>query len=217
LEPIERHLVWFGAFSATEQASLFRPETLPPIVSEHLLDVAREAAAPALATGDPVDALLRLDLLLHLPEALLAKVDRATMLVSLEARAPYLERTLVETAMRLPAAWKVRRVSTKRVLRRALADVVPPAVLKRRKRGFAVPTGRSLAGFLGDRLRDRLSSGRIARDFLDPRVPLALLDQHRAGLADHSRKLYPLLALLEFGENALAPRAPAALSGPRVA
>jgi asparagine synthase (glutamine-hydrolysing) len=125
------------------------------------------------------------------------------MLVSLEARAPFLERTLVETAARLPAAWKVGRLATKTVARDALRDVVPPAVLRRRKRGFAVPTGRSLAAGLGDRLRERLETARVAREILDPTRPLALLDEHRAGRADHSRTLYPLLAYLEWSERHL--------------
>jgi asparagine synthase (glutamine-hydrolysing) len=207
LAPLERHLLWFGAFPAAEQLSLFRPETLPPIVSEHLLDATRDAAGPAMVTGDPVDALLRVDLLMHLPEALLAKVDRATMLVSLEARAPFLERTLVETAARIPASWKVGKLATKKIAREALKGVVPAAVLKRRKRGFAVPTGRSLSGALGDRLRERLATGRLARQFFDSKRPLELLAEHRAGKADHSRKLYPLLALLEWGESFLNSRA----------
>src|SRR5262245_22470510 len=74
LPPLERHLVWFGAFSPDEQLRLYRPEARPAIVGESLYAPSREAIAPALATGDPVDALLRLDVLLHLPDALLAKV-----------------------------------------------------------------------------------------------------------------------------------------------
>jgi asparagine synthase (glutamine-hydrolysing) len=123
------------------------------------------------------------------------------MLEGLEARAPYLERTLVEVAMRLPGHWKVARLSTKRVLRRALEGVVPDAVLRRRKRGFAVPVARSLCGTLGARLRERLDSSTLARTWLDPTLPLELLAQHQSGQADHARRLYPLLALLEWGER----------------
>jgi asparagine synthase (glutamine-hydrolysing) len=208
--PLERHLEWFGAFPASEQALLFRPEARPAVVLDGLLDPVRAAAGPASFTGDEVDPLLRVDLLMHLPEALLAKVDRATMLVSLEARAPYLERNLVETATRLPARWKVSRKTTKRVLRAALEGLVPAGAISRRKRGFAVPTARALDGPLGDRLRERLARSRLARDFLDPFPALALLDEHRSGRADHARRLYPLLALLEWGERWLSPARAAA-------
>jgi asparagine synthase (glutamine-hydrolysing) len=71
-------------------------------------------------------------------------------------------------------------------------------VLARRKRGFAVPVAKALAGALGARLRDRLETSPLCRDLLDPALPRALLDEHAAGRADHSRRLYPLLALLEW-------------------
>jgi asparagine synthase (glutamine-hydrolysing) len=202
LPNLERHLAWFGAFPLAEQLRLFRPEARPAIVGEGLLGPIREAAGPALGTGDDVDALLRVDILLHLPDALLAKVDRASMLASLEVRAPFLERALVERAAGMPAAWKVRGLKTKLVLREALAGIVPESVLKRRKRGFAVPVAKALVGALGDRLRDRLGTSSLARDFFDVGYFSQMLDAHRAGAADHSRRLYTLLALLEWAEMA---------------
>src|SRR5205814_7664497 len=131
---------------------------------------------------------------------------RATMLEGLEARAPFLERALVEAATAMPASWKVGRVATKRVLMEALRGVVPEEVLKRRKRGFAVPVSRALEGPLGERLRERLR-GSFARDRLDPAYASSLLDDHVAGRADHGRRLYALLALLEWAD-AWAPRGP---------
>jgi asparagine synthase (glutamine-hydrolysing) len=207
---LERHLAWFGAFPAAEQAALWRPEARPAILEgDAILGPTREAAAAALSSGDPVDALLRVDLLLHLPDALLAKVDRTTMLEGLEARAPFLERTLVEAATRMPAAWKVGRFTTKKVLREAVRGVVPDAVLKRRKRGFAVPVAKAIEGPLGDRLRERLETSALVRERLEPAPLLALLEEHRAGRADHARRLYPLLALLEWSERHAASRVPA--------
>jgi asparagine synthase (glutamine-hydrolysing) len=206
---LERHLLWFGAYPAAEQALLWRPESRPPILDGDLLEVARAAAAPALASGDPIDPLLRVDLLLHLPEALLAKVDRATMLASLEARAPFLERRLVERGAILPGRWKVSGLRTKIVLREALRDVVPPEVLRRKKRGFAVPVSRALAGSLGELLRGRLHDSQRVRDFLDPAPFLTQLEEHRAGRADHGRRLYTLLAWIEWVERWLPVPVPA--------
>lgn len=200
--PLARHLRWFGAFAPEDVARLFRPGALPADAVEACLAAYEAAAAPATTTHDPVDALLRVDLLLHLPDALLAKVDRASMRVGLEARAPFLEQRLVEYAAALPASRKVGRFTTKRVLRDALAGIVPRAVLARRKRGFAVPVARAFAGPLGDRLRDRLATPSPLTSLLDPTLPLALLAEHRAGLADHARRLYPLLALLEWSAHA---------------
>lgn len=201
---LERHLLWFGAFPVAEQMSLFRPDARPAIVGEGLLEPIRAAAAPALATGDVVDPLLRVDLLLHLPDALLAKVDRASMLASLEVRAPFLERGLVELAAGLPAAFKVKGLRTKLVLRDALEGVVPSKVLHRRKRGFAIPVARALAGSLGTRLRERLATSAIAREHFETSHLARLLDEHAAGRADHARRLYTVLSLLEWEASARA-------------
>lgn len=206
LDPLARHVEWFGAFPVAEQVALWRPEARPAILADGILGPMTDAASPALATGDPVDACLRADLLLHLPEALLQKVDHATMLASLEARAPYLERSLVEFATRLPASWKVRGLKTKKILRSALSEVVPAGAIRRRKRGFAVPVARAFDGALGGRLRERLATAPLARDLFDPAPALALLDEHQAGRADHARRLYPLLALLEWSAHWLTGR-----------
>ncbi len=202
---LERHLAWTGAFSAVDQHALWRPEARPALVGEDLLSVAAEAARPAVGTGDVVDALLRVDLRLALPDALLAKVDRATMHAGLEARAPFLERRLVETAAAMPARWKVRGIATKVVLKRALAGLLPREALARRKRGFQVPVSRAFAAGLGDRLRDRLGPRGPAADLFSADLPLRLLDAHRRGRADHGRRLYALLALLEWIDRWLAP------------
>jgi asparagine synthase (glutamine-hydrolysing) len=209
LPVLERHMLWFGAFPAAEQLLLWRKEALPAVVaSGALLEPVQAAAAPAAVSGDPVDLVLRADLAMHLPEALLAKVDRATMLESLEARAPFLARDLVEHAVALPARWKVRRFRTKVILREALAGVVPDEVLARRKRGFAVPVARALAGWLGDRLEERLATSALSRERWDASHVASLLAEHRSGAADHARRLYPVLALLEWHERWLSPGGP---------
>src|SRR4029450_13802378 len=93
-----------------------------------------------------IDRLLALDLTGLLPDTLLRKADRATMAASLEGRAPFLDHHLVELACRLPVALKIRGLATKRVLRRAVADVVPPPIRRRGKRGVPGPLAAWSAG-----------------------------------------------------------------------
>jgi asparagine synthase (glutamine-hydrolysing) len=213
--PLERHLAWLGGVLPVEQPSLWRRDALPPIVGEGALLAPVEAAAAGVPRDDAVEACLRADLLLHLSGVLLPKVDRATMLCGLEARAPFLERSLVERAAAVPAAWKVRGLSTKVVLRRALRGTVPGAALRRRKRGFALPVSAALAGRLGDRLERRLSEAALFRDLLDPSVFRALLGEHRRRERDHGRRLWSVLALVEWAERwAGAPRGRSPSGGP---
>ncbi len=85
---------------------------------------------------DALNRILYTDLLTWLPDTYLEKIDKASMAHSLEARVPLLDRDLVEFMVPLPGAWKVSRGRTKRLLRKAMVDQVPPFVLDRPKQGF---------------------------------------------------------------------------------
>src|SRR5207253_1284010 len=106
------------------------------------------AWADGLLRGFPRDASLNrvlwLDFLTYLPDNLLVKVDRGTMLASIEARAPYLDREVMELALAAPSALKVRGFTTKAILKEAARGLVPDAVIRRRKRGLSVPVARWL-------------------------------------------------------------------------
>jgi asparagine synthase (glutamine-hydrolysing) len=141
---------------------------------------------------DVVAAAMRLDYESSLRERLLVKIDRATMLASLEARAPFLDPALTRAAFAAGGA-HVRGLATKRLLRQVATPLVPRFILRRRKRGLSVPVGRWLNGPLADvadRLlaRDRLS----AVGLVDGARVERLLREHRAGRANHGRALWTL-------------------------
>jgi asparagine synthase (glutamine-hydrolysing) len=168
---LERHVAWFGALGPT-----------PEVVT----------CLGRLLEGfprDPLNRMLWLDFLTYLPDNLLVKVDRGTMLASIEARAPYLDREILELALPAPSRLKVRRFRTKAILKEAAREIVPPHVITRRKRGLSVPVARWLNGGLAD-----LASRHLARPRLFPAAPTAmLLAEHRAGRRNHARKLWPVL------------------------
>ena len=168
---VERHLTWFGALGPT-----------PAMAAEleHRLD-----GFPR----DPLSRMLWLDFLTYLPDNLLVKVDRGTMLASIEARAPYLDREVLELALPEAAHLKVRRFTTKAILKEAARGVVPERVIRRRKRGLSVPVARWLNTGLAD-----VASRHLARPRLFPGAPTAmLLAEHRAGTKNHARRLWPIL------------------------
>jgi len=100
--------------------------------------------------GDVISQAQNADLHVYLPEDILVKVDRMSMLNSLETRAPLLDYRLIEFMARLPTHWKVRGDETKYLLRRAMADLLPSIILGRGKRGFGVPLSYWFRGELND-------------------------------------------------------------------
>jgi asparagine synthase (glutamine-hydrolysing) len=178
-----RHETWTGCFDAERLAALATPGG-PLGPAEH--------PAP-LAARTEIDGLLGLDLGGYLADDLLPKLDRGTMAASLEGRAPYLDHRLVEFVCRLSIDLKLRGLATKRVLRRAVADLVPERIRRRVKRGLTVPLAAWLAGPL-------LPFARATLDRIDPRVfrpdgVRALLDEHVSRRRDNRRELWALIML----------------------
>jgi asparagine synthase (glutamine-hydrolysing) len=131
-----------------------------------------------------------------LPE-LLRYEDRNSMAHSLEARVPLLDHRLVELAFSLDGSELIRRGETKSVLRRALADLLPPAVAARRdKLGFVTPEGRFMRGALGDLAADVFASQSFReRGFVDAKAARTRLERHRSGNVRAGMELWRALNL----------------------
>jgi asparagine synthase (glutamine-hydrolysing) len=166
----ERHLVWLGALAIEE-------------------DVVAELTSKlnGFPNDDPLNRVMWLDYLTYLPDDLLVKVDRATMLASVEARAPFLDRELMELVLPLPSRLKVRGLTTKAILKEAARGLVPDRVIDRRKRGLSVPVARWLNTGLAP-LADRV-------------LDTPLLAEHRSGRRNHARRLWPQLMLALWSER----------------
>jgi asparagine synthase (glutamine-hydrolysing) len=186
LPPDDRYVRIMTILDANERNRLMPDRN--GAAADGLLAVLRSGPA------DPLERMLRADLLTYLPDDLLVKMDRATMANSLEARAPLLDHHLVEWAARLPVDRKVDG-STSKVLLRAIAKRLMPAEhVDRPKMGFTPPVGDWFRGELGTHFRDTvLAADAASRDHLDPKVAGRLLAEHQSGEAEHEHQLWVLL------------------------
>ncbi len=132
----------------------------------------------------------------YLTDDLLVKTDRCTMANALEARSPFLDRELVEYVAALPDDVKLRGRETKFILRRAFADLLPPAISRRGKMGFGVPVGTWFRGELRDMVSDVLLARTAKyRDMLDAAYVESLVQRHLDGRANLGPQLWTLLCL----------------------
>jgi asparagine synthase (glutamine-hydrolysing) len=184
---LERHLT---------NMSLFQPEELACLLTGDLAEASAIAGIqPSRGTNgtflprrEALGSLLTYDAETYLPDDVLAKVDRMSMLNTLEVRAPLLDQRIVEFSARLPFSLKIRRGVTKWVLRESAKRLLPEAILRRGKRGFGLPLGRWMDQGLRDLASATLLDDRCARrGWFHPKRLAALLeaDSPRPGRRAH--------------------------------
>ena len=196
LPPLERHHGWKEIFAPDARAELTgRRSTFDPV------DILRSR----FAETEGHDLLVRLqdvDFGVYLVDDLLVKTDRASMAWSLEARVPFMDPAVTTFAFSLPARHKVRGFQKKRLLRKAVAPLLPDEVVHGRKRGFSIPAAAWLRGELLPFARETLSPENLSRQgYLQPQAVSRLLDDHAAGREDLSRQLWGLLAFTLWHER----------------
>lgn len=210
LPPQGRYLRWLSVFDGSQLDGLLHPD-----LARTSTGAEREwplAEDDGWRERDPVAMAQLLDLRLYLPDDLLVKVDIASMATSLEVRCPLLDRDLVEFAVALPTALKIRGGERKYLLKKAMEGIVPAKNMYRRKQGFAVPIGAWLRGDLGTYAAEILLSPRaISRGYFRPDAVAELVRQHRVGHADHTHRLWALL-MLELWHREFADAAAPALA-----
>jgi len=181
-----RHQVWMGAWLPEEIGA-----------GEEIWSVVDAHAAAAQGT-DAVSRALYLDQRMYLSDGVLVKVDRASMAHGVEVRSPFLDHSIVELAASMSRAMKLSGTHSKRVLKEVARELLPPEVVDRRKQGFGTPVGPWLAGPCQG-LLDGLPE---AMDDLVPGDTLRrTITEHKAGTADHRRRLWSALILARWRQG----------------
>jgi asparagine synthase (glutamine-hydrolysing) len=185
----ERHVAWIGT-------------GLPWTIRAGGAGPPRDYVPPNVACMSPLSGAMLFDYRGYLGSRLLPKLDRATMAVGLEARAPFLDPGLTEFALGLPTRLKLRGVDTKWLLKRIAAESVPPRIVHRRKRGLSVPIAAWLNGAFQPELDRLLDPARLKRQGLLSDVSVRrLVAEHRGLRANHARALWTLVVLQRWLEH----------------
>jgi asparagine synthase (glutamine-hydrolysing) len=177
-----RHQVWMGAWL---------PEELN--VSESVWEQTDRVAGAA--GSDPVARAMYLDQRMYLGDGVLVKVDRAAGAHGIEVRSPFLDHSIVELAAAMGSGHHTRPGTTKRVLRQAMEGILPETTRTAAKKGFGAPVGPWLRGD-ATHLLDNLADA--TADWIPPDLLRRCIQEHRAGTADHRRRLWSALILARW-------------------
>lgn len=201
-DTVTRHHSWFGSFSIDQQNDLLSGDIL-----ENASGDIYRGAKDLLKITDAVDEIEQmqfLDMNFYMAEDILTKVDRASMAVSLEVRAPFLDPRVAQFAAGLPLEYKLKGSKGKYILKKAVEPLLPKNILQRPKKGFGIPIAEWLKGRLNPLLHDLLAPGRLKEQGLfDEKFVLRLIKEHESGLASHHKQLWTLLVFQLWFDNFL--------------
>lgn len=199
---VTRHHSWFGSFTGDEQAALLTGDVRlktsgdiyagPRDIFEHCDAV------------DEIERMQCLDIQFYMAEDILTKVDRASMAVSLETRAPFLDPRVGQFAAALPLEYKLHGSKGKYVLKKALGKLLPPSILDRSKKGFGIPIADWLKGRLNPLMHDLLAPQRLRdQGIFEADHVHRLISEHERGTASHHKQLWTLLVFQLWCDNFL--------------
>lgn len=195
LEPLARYARWTSKVKEETRRRLYRTDALVQCleagVGDHLERLFRRQA-----NASSLGQFLYADTKSELPNDVLLKVDRMSMSRSLEVRSPLLDHQVFEFAATLPDRAKIRRLTTKHLLRRLARDLLPPDLLTRPKHGFSVPLDRwireDLAGIVSDVLLDPATA---QRGYMHQQAVERLIHDHHIGPIGYGREIWTLLTI----------------------
>jgi len=147
-----------------------------------------------------INRLMYLDLKTFLPDCILYSMDIMTSAHSLECRAPLLDAEMLDFAASVPWKLKIRGLTTKYLMREAMRSRLPAACVTMPKKGFLVPAGPWLKGPLASFAREIISAGSHADHLVNRGEMERLIEEHVAGVRDHTRRLSCLISFLLWAD-----------------
>jgi asparagine synthase (glutamine-hydrolysing) len=188
--PLEGYFNSVSFFRPSEKPRLFSGDLTAKLGGYEAINVLKQYYDRA-DTTDPLSRIQYVDIKTYLPDDILVKVDRASMAVSLEVRAPYLDHKFMEAVARIPSSLKLRGGEGKYILKKSLEPILPKDILYRSKQGFGVP----LHKWFREELKDVAYAAIFDKTdgLLDPKYLKKLWNDHQSGRFNRSAYLWAVL------------------------
>jgi asparagine synthase (glutamine-hydrolysing) len=196
--PLEGYFNSISIFRPTEKPRLLSRDFRETLGGYDSIDVLQQHYDRA-GTDDLLSRIQYVDVKTYLTDDILAKVDRASMAVSLEVRAPLLDHHLMELAARMPSSLKLRGRTGKYIFKKAMSKLLPPEILHRRKQGFAVPLNRWFQNELREMAHDTIFSN--GAGIFDRAYLQKIWREHQKGTFDRSAYLWAVLMFRKWEQT----------------
>ncbi|MBJ2172612.1 asparagine synthase (glutamine-hydrolyzing) [Aureibaculum sp. A20] len=187
---------YFNLWKDYERENLFRADIknkLEKNYSEGLkIDIINSSKA------DFLTKMQQLDMKTYMVDDILTKVDRASMMNSLEARVPLLDHKFAELSFKIPSELKLKGGIKKHILKETFSKILPPGIISHKKQGFAIPLNNWFKDSLKDYAFDELTNSKYLYNYLEKPMVNKILNNHQKGKRDYSAKIWNLLFLNEW-------------------
>ncbi len=199
--PWRQHQMWTGSLFGESKAAVLHPDVRGATDDGKFEATLADTAAASGATH-PLNRILYQDFKLYLEGDILAKTDRASMATSLETRVPFLNRDMLAHLERVPVTLKIRGLTRKYILRKAVKGLLPASIITRRKRGFSIPVAAWLNEDLRSLVHEYLNEARLRREgAFDPAEVATLLDQHARRTRNNAKAIWTILMFQMWRER----------------
>ncbi len=179
-----------------ERRKVFLPEIKSKLDKNHSEKIKIEILKSI--KGDFLTKMQQLDMQTYMVDDVLTKVDRASMMNSLEARVPLLDHKFAELSFTIPSELKMKDKVKKYILKETFSKILPPEIISHKKQGFAVPLSIWFKGNLKEYANDSLRSSKNLYNYLDKKHIDKILNNHQKGKRDYSQQIWGLLFLNEW-------------------
>lgn len=195
------YYIWWGAYTPKEKEKLLSKEITNYLQSQNPFRVI-ELYLKKCDWVDPLDRIFYMDLKFNLPDGSLRKIERMGTVNSLELRYPFLDPRLVEFSATIPNSLKLKGLTTKYILRKAIKPYLPFKISKQPKRGLDIPLGDWIRKDLKTFITDILSKSMVKRQgFFNYSYIETLLKEHFSGKQNHRQKIWPLVVFAHWYET----------------